>query len=176
MRVVVRPGALLSLGDHRHSARFFFLKEMSSTKRLPESNTALPHEKDGSKDLGDEAFRRSLNKEKFDILRRKHTERGGTGIYDDFFEKGSYLCAACGTTLYTSEMKFHSGCGWPAFSDCLPKSVREEADPIDGHRVEILCNACNGHLGHVFRGERFGTVNERHCVNSASISFLSDTK
>jgi peptide-methionine (R)-S-oxide reductase len=70
-------------------------------------------------------------------------------------------------------MKFDCGCGWPGFWTCLPKAVREEAD-ADGRRVELLCNACNGHLGHVFRNEGFSNPppNERHCINSVSLRFV----
>ena len=57
--------------------------------------------------------------------------------------------------LYTSAMKFDCGCGWPGFWGCIPGAVRDSAD-ADGMRVEILCNACDGHVGHVFRGEGFG--------------------
>ena len=72
-------------------------------------------------------------------------------------------------------MKCDSGCGWPASSSYVGSSVRRETDN-DGYRIEILCANCDGHLGHVFRGEGFRDANgkviaERHCVNSASLKF-----
>eukprot|EP00658_Telonema_sp_P-2_P082436 TRINITY_DN8715_c0_g2_i4.p1 TRINITY_DN8715_c0_g2~~TRINITY_DN8715_c0_g2_i4.p1 ORF type:complete len:187 (-),score=0.76 TRINITY_DN8715_c0_g2_i4:362-922(-) len=93
--------------------------------------------------------------------------------FDDHYDVGEYHCAGCETLLYTSRMKFDCGCGWPGFWDCVPGAVREHSD-ADGRRVEILCTACNGHLGHVFRGEGFDNPppNERHCVNSTSLVFI----
>lgn len=82
------------------------------------------------------------------MLRLQQTDRAGTGQYDEFFEDGVYVCAGCETPLYSSQMKYACGCGWPGFWTNLPKAVRERPDE-DGHRVEIVCNACNGHLGHV---------------------------
>ncbi|CCW62236.1 unnamed protein product [Phytomonas sp. EM1] len=136
------------------------------------TNCAQPDEKDGSKDIGDVAWRAKLTASQYRVLRRKATDPRG-GHYDNFFGDGMYVCAGCGTPLYASAMKFACGCGWPGFWDCLPKAVREEPD-ADGMRTEILCNACNGHLGHVFRGEGFKNPppNERHCVNSSSIMFI----
>lgn len=137
--------------------------------RSAASNTATLREKDGSKDVGDEAWKQRLTQAQFRILRGKGTDPGHRNEYDGVWKEGTYHCAGCDTPLYTSVMKFDCGCGWPGFYDCLPKAVREEPD-VDGSRVEILCNACNGHLGHVFRGEGFDTpTNERHCVNSTSI-------
>ncbi len=77
--------------------------------------------------------------------------------------------------FYSSSSKFDSHCGWPAFSSSISTSVRRERD-ADGHREEILCANCDGHLGHVFRGEGLRDSNgkileERHCVNSASLKF-----
>jgi len=79
------------------------------------------------------------------------------------------LCGGCGEKLYETKAKFNSGCGWPAFYEGVDGAVKEVPD-ADGMRVEIVCAACGGHLGHVFRGEGFPTpTNERHCVNSVSI-------
>ncbi|EPY40285.1 hypothetical protein AGDE_03643 [Angomonas deanei] len=135
------------------------------------TNCASVKEKNGVKDVGDAEWKKLLSPHAFYILRQKGTD-ARHGPLDKCFADGLYYCAACGELLYTSKMKFDCGCGWPGFWDCVPKAVREEQD-ADGHRSEILCNACNGHLGHVFRGEGFHNPppNERHCVNDTSLRF-----
>ncbi|KAF9202072.1 Peptide methionine sulfoxide reductase B2, chloroplastic [Haplosporangium sp. Z 27] len=118
----------------------------------------------------DEEWRAVLTPEQFRILRQKGTEMAYTGEYTKNKEEGVYACAGCQTPLYTSTTKFDA-CGWCSFYDAIPGAVGRHPDP-DGHRVEIVCNACGGHLGHVFKGEGFGNpTDERHCVNSISLKF-----
>jgi methionine-R-sulfoxide reductase len=116
-------------------------------------------------------IRSKLSPEEEHILRDKGTEMPFSGAYDDFFERGIYVCKQCETPLYTSEQKFQSGCGWPSFDDEIAGAIRRTPDP-DGRRVEITCAECGGHLGHVFEGEQMTQKNMRHCVNSLSLKFV----
>ncbi|KAL9686229.1 hypothetical protein QQ045_023684 [Rhodiola kirilowii] len=119
----------------------------------------------------DDEWRAVLSPEQFHILRQKGTEEKFTGEYDKFFEEGVYNCAGCGTALYKSTTKFDSGCGWPAFYEGFSGAITRSPDP-DGRRTEITCTACGGHLGHVFKWDKFKVPSdERHCVNSVSIIF-----
>lgn len=123
----------------------------------------------------DEEWKSELSPEQYEVLRNKGTERAFTGKYNVHKEKGMYVCAGCGSPLFTSDTKFDSGCGWPSFYEALDKDkIKEVRDTSFGMiRTEILCAKCDGHLGHVFDDGPKPT-GLRYCVNSLSLDFKGE--
>ncbi|MFT5198959.1 MAG: peptide-methionine (R)-S-oxide reductase [Planctomycetota bacterium] len=106
------------------------------------------------------------------VILNKGTDRPGNSGYTKTDDAGTYLCRQCNAQLYRAEDKFESDCGWPSFDDEIDGAVTNVPD-ADGRRVEIICTNCEGHLGHVFTGERMTSKNVRHCVNTSSMSFIA---
>ena len=126
-------------------------------------------------DKSDAEWRKQLTPEQYHVMREKGTERPFTGDYYKTSDKGTYLCAACGNPLFSSDTKFDSGTGWPSFYQPLSDgSVRTEEDrSMFMSRTEVLCSRCDAHLGHVFDdGPR--PTGERYCMNSVSLKLEKD--
>jgi peptide-methionine (R)-S-oxide reductase len=120
----------------------------------------------------DAEWRSQLSPTEYAVVRDKGTERAFSGRFWDHHEAGIYRCVGCGTALFASDTKFDSGCGWPSYFEPIdPNNVREERDlSHDMVRTEILCNVCDGHLGHVF-ADGPPPTGRRYCINSASLTF-----
>ena len=119
-----------------------------------------------------------LTPEEERVIVHKGTEMPYSGQYNDFHQKGTYLCKRCHAPLYHSEDKFHSGCGWPSFSKPIDNSlVRERKDTSHGMtRVEVRSKNGNAHLGHVFNDGPADKGGLRYCINSASLRFIPKDK
>ncbi|MBB6645594.1 peptide-methionine (R)-S-oxide reductase MsrB [Halobellus ruber] len=116
-------------------------------------------------------WRERLTDEEYEILRNRGTEPKFSGEYLDVKEDGTFRCAGCGAELFDSDVKFDSGSGWPSFYDANADAVETETDTRHGmSRIEVVCRACGGHLGHVFDDGPEPT-GKRYCINSVALDF-----
>lgn len=125
----------------------------------------------------EEDWRKLLTEEQFRVTRKAGTERANGPEYEKFNAQGegTYYCVCCASELFTSNEKFHSGCGWPSFYDqSKAKNITEKKDMSHGMiRIEVVCKVCDAHLGHVFEGEGFKTpTDRRYCINGVAMTFV----
>lgn len=124
-------------------------------------------------DVTDDQWRDKLTDEQYRVLREGGTEPAFTGEYTDTDTSGVYCCRACNAELFTSKVKYHSGCGWPSFADADSAAVRLLEDRSGGMmRTEVRCANCDSHLGHLFRGEGLAPQDlpdQRYCINSVAL-------
>ena len=127
------------------------------------------------KDTDDGIWREKLTPEEYYVCREKGTEKAFSGEYWDCKVTGRYLCKCCEKTLFLSDHKYDSGCGWPSFYQAIDSEVLEETSDtsLGMVRTEVTCNNCGSHLGHVFEDGPKPT-GLRYCINSLSISLNSE--
>ena len=125
--------------------------------------------------IDDEEFNH-LSKEEYEITQLSLTEPPFSGKYDDFFEEGVYVDVVDGEVLFSSDDKFDSGCGWPAFSKPVSDDVIvKHRDFSHGTtRIEVRSAKSNSHLGHLFHDGPGGSP--RYCINSAALKFIPKKK
>lgn len=122
--------------------------------------------------MKEDDYKNKLSPEAYKVCRLAATERPFTGIYNDHWEAGTYACACCDAPLFQSTHKFNAGCGWPSFYQSIKERVSyKEDNSLHMTRIEILCKACDSHLGHVFDDGPQPT-GKRYCVNSLSLQFV----
>jgi peptide-methionine (R)-S-oxide reductase len=121
----------------------------------------------------DAAWRAELTPEQYYVLRQHGTERPGTSPLNREKRKGTFLCAACGTALFSSGAKFESGSGWPSFDRPVSEAAIGEHEDYSHfmHRTEVRCARCGGHLGHVFPDGPREKTGRRYCINGAALKF-----
>jgi peptide-methionine (R)-S-oxide reductase len=151
--------------------------------KIIEVMTKAPEQPKAEVKKTEEEWKKELTPEQYRILREAGTERANGQVYEEFKKQGggTYYCAGCNAELFSSDHKFDSHCGWPSFYDpANAKNVKTDVDYHLGYaRTEVLCAVCDGHLGHVFTGEKFESLggkqtptSKRYCINGTVLKFV----
>ncbi len=147
-------------------------KKTEKTMSAINNNPAFSRNNQDKVEMKEEEWKKVLTPEQYYIARQKGTERPWTSKFEKFDEKGTYYCAACGNTLFQSNTKFDSGCGWPSFFEPVnKKSLIYLPDNTHGmQRTEVQCGRCKAHLGHVF-DDGPPPTGLRYCINGVILGF-----
>jgi peptide-methionine (R)-S-oxide reductase len=147
-------------------------KENTKMSESEKTNPAFSRNSSEKVELKEDDWKKALTPEQFYIARQKGTERPWTSKFEKFDEKGTYFCAACGNTLFQSNTKFDSGCGWPSFFEPVSKTsiIYLPDNTLGMKRTEVECGRCKAHLGHVFEDGPPPT-GLRYCINGVILGF-----
>jgi len=151
------------------------LGALTATSKFGEAGTmtTTEHTIDFSK-MSDADWRKRLNSQQYEVLRKHGTERAGTSALNHETRKGTFECAGCDKPLFSSDTKFESGTGWPSFYQPLPDAVETKQDrSFFMTRNEVHCRRCLGHLGHVFDDGPQPT-GLRYCMNGVAMKFVPE--
>ncbi|MEC4815614.1 MAG: peptide-methionine (R)-S-oxide reductase MsrB [Scytonema sp. PMC 1069.18] len=123
----------------------------------------------------EQEWREILTSEQFCVMREHGTERPHTSALNKEYADGTYVCAACGLPLFTSGTKYNSGTGWPSFFNPIEGAIATSIDKsLFMTRVEVHCQRCGGHLGHVF-DDGPAPTGKRYCINGVALKFIADS-
>ncbi|MBI2891892.1 MAG: peptide-methionine (R)-S-oxide reductase MsrB [Nitrospirae bacterium] len=154
--------------------RRVFLRTAGCAAALPlvASRAQAHHGEIVKSKLSEDEWRKRLAPEQYHVLREEGTERAGTSPLNHEKRRGKFLCAGCDLELFTSEMKFESGTGWPSFFDHIKGHIETQKDfKLILPRTEYRCARCGGHQGHVFKDGPPPT-GERWCNNGVALKFI----